>query len=161
MKAFRSFDVTERGAMVAPLPKTVLRFFAFLLLCCGAFFVAGVTRDSWLLRIGLSLLSLGGAASCEMEARSTIEFTKQGVLIRDGWRSKSIAWSRFDRFAVPTPRFGWRVGRILTTGGDSIRSRLLTPYPPFGRGENAIERAVAALNEAAAQARLTRRSEGA
>jgi hypothetical protein len=161
MKAFRSFDVTERGAKVAPLPKTVLRFFALLLLGCGAFFVAGATGDSLLLRIVVSLLSLAGAASCVWEARSTIEFTEQGVLIRNGRRRKTIAWSRFDRFAVPTPRFGWRVGRILTTDGDSIRSRLLTPYPRFGRGENAIERAVAALNEAAAQARLTRPSEGA
>jgi len=106
MKAFRCFDVTERGAKVAPLPKTVLRFLAVLLLCCGALFVAWDTGDAWLLRIVLSLVSLAGAASSEWEARSTIEFTEQGVLIRNGWRRKTIAWSRFDRFAVPTPRFG-------------------------------------------------------
>ena len=152
MKIFTSYVVTERGARVAPLPKSVLRFSEVLFIGTGAFLV--VEGDSWLIRIGLSLTLLVFAALNEGVARSTIEFTKEGVLLRNGWRKKTIAWSRFDRFAVPTPRFGAHVGRVVTTDGDSIRSRLLTPSPGLGRGENAIERAVAALNEAAAQARL-------
>jgi hypothetical protein len=159
MKLCTSYVVTERGAKVAPLPKSVLRFVAILFIGTGAFFVAEV--DSWLIRIGLSLAFLVYAAWVEGEARSTIEFTKEGVLLRNGWRKKTITWSRFDRFAVPTPRFGAHVGRILTTDGDSIRSQLLRPNPRLGRGENSVERAVAALNDAAAQARLTRPSHGA
>ena len=156
MKIFASYVVTERGAKVAPLPKSVLRFYAIAIIGAGAFLVAWA--DSWWIRIGLCLALLVPAALGEREARSTIEFTEQGVLFRNGWRKKTIAWSRFDRFAVPTPRFGAHVGRIVTTDGDSIRSQLLRPIPGLARGENAIERAVAALNEAAAQARPTRPS---
>ena len=159
MKIFTSYAVTERGAKVAPLPKSVLRFYAILIIGAGAFLVAGV--DSWLIRIGLCLAFLVLAALAEGDARSTIEFTKEGVLLRNGWRKKAITWSRFDRFAVPTPRFGAHVGRIVTTDGDSIRSQLLTPWPKLGRGESSIERAVAALNEAAAHARPTGSRHGA
>ena len=159
MKIFMSYVVTERGAKVAPLPKSVLRFSAILFIGAGAFLVA--EADSWLIGIGLCLAFLVVAALLEWEARSTIEFTTEGVLLRNGWRKKTIAWSRFDRFAVPTPRFGAHVGRIVTTDGDSIRSQLLTPNPRLGRGENSIERAVAALNEAAAVARPTGSSHGA
>lgn len=157
---FRWYAVTERGAAVAPLPKSLLRFAAILLLGTGAFLVAGSLGDSWLLGIGLFLVSLLCAVDAEWEARSTIEFTKEGVLLRNGWRTKMITWSRFDRFAVPIPKYGFHVGRILTTDGDSIRSQLLTPWPQLGRGEKSVERAVAALNDAAAQARLAMPSEG-
>ena len=158
MKIFTSYVVTERGARVAPLPKFVLRTYAIVVIATGAFLVAEV--DSWLIRIGLCLAFLVIAAQAEWQARSTIEFTEEGVLFRSGWRKKTITWSRFDRFGVPTPRFGAHVGRIVTTDGDSIRSQLLTPNMGLARGENAIERAVAALNEAAAQARLSRLNHG-
>jgi hypothetical protein len=158
-KIFTWYVVTGFGAKVAPLPKSVLRFAAILFIGLGVSVAAQV--DSWLIRIGLCLGVLVLAALAELEARSTIELTKDGVVLRNGWRKKTIAWSRFDRFAVPTPRFGYHVGRVITTDGDSIRSRLLTPNPQLGRGENAVERAVAALNEAAAQARPTGLSHGA
>jgi hypothetical protein len=157
-KIFRSFDVTERGAKVAPLPKSVLRFYAILILGTGAFLV--IEADSWLIRI-ICLGLLVVPALVEGEARSMIQFTEEGVALRNGWRKKTIAWSRFERFAIPTPRFGSHVGRIVTTDGDSIRSRLLTPDPRLGRGEKSIERAVDALNEVVARARPTRQSDGA
>jgi hypothetical protein len=101
MKLFTSYVVTERGAKVAPLPKFVLRFYAILILGTGAFLVFEV--HSWAIRIGLGLGLLVLPALAEWEARSTIEFTEEGILLRNGWRKKTIAWSRFDRFAVPTP----------------------------------------------------------
>ena len=52
--------MTERGAKVAPLPKSVLRFYAILIIGAGAFLVAKV--DSWLIRIGLCLAFLVLAA---------------------------------------------------------------------------------------------------
>ena len=152
MKIFTSYIVTERGAKVAPLPKFLLRFGAVLLICIGAFCLAGAAGDAWLLRIGLSLAFLVCAALGEFEARSSIEFTNEGVLLLNGWRKKTVSWSRFDRFAVPTPRLGYRVGRVLTTDGESIRSQLLTPNNRLGRGEKSVERAVEELNEAAANA---------
>jgi len=158
-KIFRSFDVTERGAKVAPLPKSVLRFYAILILGTGVFLV--VMADSWLIRIIFLGLLLVVPALVEGEARSMIQFTEEGVALRNGWRKKTIAWSRFERFAIPTPRFGSHVGRIVTTDGDSIRSRLLTPDPRLGRGEKSIERAVDALNEVVARARPTRQSDRA
>jgi hypothetical protein len=159
MKIFTSYVVAERGAKVAPLPKSVLRFYAIAIIGAGAFLLAWA--DSWWIRIGLCLALLVLVALSEREARSTIEFTEEGVLLRNGWRKKTITWSRFDGFAVPTPRFGAHVGRIVTIDGDSIRSQLLRPIPRLGRGESSIERAVAALNEAAAKARPTRPSGGA
>ena len=41
MKMFTSYVVTERGAKVAPLPKSVLRLIAILIIGTGAFLVAG------------------------------------------------------------------------------------------------------------------------
>ena len=158
MKIFTSYVVTERGAKVAPLPKAVLRAMAILLPCFGAFFLTASEPDSWLLRIVPGLALLVGAALAELEARSMIEFSEEGVVVRNGCRRRMIEWSRFDRFVVPIPRYGAHMGRILTTDGDSIRSQLLTPIPRLGRGENSVERAVAALNEAAAHARPTRPS---
>jgi hypothetical protein len=152
---FTWYLVTERGAAVAPLPKSLLRFSAILVLGSGAFLIAESLEDSWLLGIGLSLVSLVCAVNAEWEARSAIEFTKEGVLLWNGWRRKMIAWSRFDRFAVPIPKYGSHVGRILTTDGNSIRSQLLTPWPQLGGGEKSIERAVDALNEVVARARPT------
>jgi len=158
-KIFRSFDVTERGAKVAPLPKSVLRFYAILILGTGVFLV--VMADSWLIRIIFLGLLLVVPALVEGEARSMIGFTEEGVALRNGWRKKTIAWSRFDRFAVPIPRLGLTSGAIVTSDGHSIRSRLLTPKPRLGRGEKSIERAVDALNEVVARARPTRRSDRA
>ena len=46
MKIFTSYIVTERGAKVAPLPKFFLRFGAVLLICIGAFCLAGAAGDA-------------------------------------------------------------------------------------------------------------------
>jgi hypothetical protein len=55
----------------------------------------------WRRRVTPRLFCQGGHKI--IDSRPTIEFTKEGVLLRSGWRKKMIAWSRFDRFAVPTP----------------------------------------------------------
>jgi hypothetical protein len=106
-KIFRSFDVRERGAKVAPLPKSVLRFYAILILGTGAFLVVEV--DSWLIRIiclGLLLVP----ALVEGEARSMIEFTEEGVALRNGWRKKTIAWSRSNDSRFLPPGLGLTLG---------------------------------------------------
>jgi hypothetical protein len=151
---FRSLDVTEHGCTVAPLPKYYMRFWVVLAAGATVFVLFSPTGGA-LIRIGAGILLALCAFSVEGEARVGIVFTERGVLVRNWWRHLTVDWSHFKGFEVPTPKLGYRVGRLRTTDGRSIRCSILTPYPRIGRGEPAIERAVEALNDVAAGLRAS------
>lgn len=151
-RVFHSLDVTEHGCTVARLPTYYLRFWVALAAAATAFVLFSPTGGT-LIRIGGAILLALCAFTLVMEARVGIFFSERGVLVRNRWRKLTVEWSHFKRFEVPTPKLGYRVGRLMTTHGRSIRCSVLTPDRRVGRGEPAIERAVEGLNDVAAEHR--------
>jgi hypothetical protein len=151
-RGFRSLAVTAHGCTVARLPKYYLRFWVALAGGATAFVLLSPNGGA-LIRIGVAILLALCAFTLEGEARVGIEFTERGVLAElvaaaDG----RVVPVQAIRGPNPEARLS---GRTPDDNRRTLDPLLGTHAIPstVGRGEPAIERAVEALNDVAAERR--------
>ena len=87
-----------------------------------------------LLGVGILLALAAGVAAAGLGAlRSGVVVHRQGVTVRNGWRSRRVTWDAIERFSVEplalstTGRVHLRNGEVLTTWGIQGPNRYMFP----------------------------------